>query len=149
MKDRLNIRALWILGFAAVTLCSWINQAHAQSVPASAAMTWALPLDGCTVGVATCDHASLSGHPITGIEVFISTSPIPDNPTAAATIKLSSTSTTASYTTTVANGSTLYARVRAVGDTAGGLSAQASKLISLNVAPGVPTSVTFTIQITG
>lgn len=134
-----------ILIFALALLAPF---AQAQTVPGNAVIGWTLPTDGCTVGVTPCDKVSLATHPITGVEVFISTSPIPDNPLTGATLKLSATSTTTTYTTTVANGSTLYARLRAVGEVPGALSAQVSKLIKLDVAPGLPTNVTFTIQIT-
>ena len=122
----------------------------AQTVPGSATYTWVLPTTGCSVGATTCDNKPLTGNDaLTAIEAYISTSPIGDSSNMAPTLTLGASATTATYTTTIANGSTLYARFKAVNSTGrGGFSAQVSKLITLPVLPGIPTNVTVTIQIT-
>jgi hypothetical protein len=135
----------------AVVLSLLAFTANAQTVPGSATYTWTLPTTGCTVGVTPCDNKPLTGaDALTGIEVYISTSPIPDNSTMAPTLTLGPTATTAVYSTTVANGSTLYARFKGKNASFGSsptFSAQVSKLVALPVSPGVPTNITITLQI--
>lgn len=121
----------------------------AQTVPGSAIYSWTLPTTGCTAGITPCDNAPLTGAAaLTAVEAYISTSPIPDSSSMAPTLTLGPGATTATYSTTVANGSTLYARFKAVNANGkSGFSAQVSKLIVLPVVPNVPTSVTVTIQV--
>lgn len=123
--------------------------AEAQAVPGLATYTWTLPTVGCTTGVVPCDNLPLTGAAaLTGVEVYISTSSISDNSMMAPTLVLAAGATTTAYSTTVTNGSTLYARFRAVNANGKGpFSLQVSKLISLPVLPGVPTNITVTIQI--
>lgn len=136
-RTPLPIRILLVL--FAVTLFALAPLAQAQTVPGSAVLTWTNP----------------TGQTLTGIEVHWATSPIADEAACeapctgsrAAQVTLSGTATTTSQTIQVANGSTLYFRVRAVA--ASGKSAfsnQASKLIA--IPPGAPTSLTVTITIT-
>ena len=129
--------ALLCLGFAA----------HAQTVTGKLDLSWQLPTTGCTVGVTPCDNSPLTGtSALTAVNVYISTSPIPDNSTMAPTLALGPAVTTATHTMQVTNGATLYARVRAINSAgASGFSNQVSKLITLPVTPGVPTSVTITL----
>ncbi len=116
--------------------------ASAQAVPGSAALSWTLP-------TTSVDGVALTGtNALTGIEVYIATSPIADTSSAAPTLTLSGSATSATHTMQVTNGATLYARLKAVN--ASGKSAfsnQVSKVVQLSTTPGVPTSVTITLQI--
>lgn len=124
--------------------------ASAQTVPGSVGLEWTLPTVGCTVGVSPCDNRPLTGAAaLTAIEVYISTSSIPDNSIMAPTLTLGPAVTTATHTMQVANGATLFVRLKA--RNAGGVSpfnVQASKVVTAPVVPGVPSSVTITITIT-
>lgn len=122
--------------------------ANAQTVPGSVNLNWTLPTTGCTVGVTPCDSKPLTGSSaLTSVQVFVSGSPILDTSTMIPTATLAPGATTGQVTMSVTNGSTLYARIKACNTTCGPFSAQVSKLISLDITPGVPTSVTITIQI--
>lgn len=137
--------ALWRLG-AYLTLAMLaafvVSTALAQTVSGTANLSWTLP-------ATSTDGLPLTGNnALTAINVYIATAPIPDNVASAPTLALTGSTTTATHTLQVANGSTLYARVRACN--AGGcsvLSNQATKLIQLSTVPGVPTSVTITLTI--
>jgi hypothetical protein len=144
------IRAALTFAVAALVVGLYAPAANAQAVPGSAVYNWTLPLTGCTVGVTPCDNKPLTGvDALTGVEVYISTSSIADNSTMAPTLSLAAGATTATYTTTVTNGSTLYARFRAVNAHGRSpFSTQATKLVSLPVLPGVPTAITVEIRIT-
>lgn len=108
----------------------------AQTVPGSATLTWTLP----TVSPANA---------LTGVEVHWSTAPILDTDlTRVAQVTLPGTAVTTAQTIPVTNGQTLYFRLRAVNATGkSGYSNQASKLIDVPQAPGVPTSLTVTLII--
>jgi hypothetical protein len=135
----------------AIALCLvTAGVAMAQSVPGSLALTWKLPTAGCLAGVSPPQ----CGQPLTGsaalqaVHVWISTSPIPDKPTGAPTLTLAAGATTATQTMQVTNGQTLYARVsarNASGDSP--LSNQVSRVIAIDVLPGVPTEVTIELTI--
>jgi predicted phage tail protein len=130
-------------------LCIVASFAMAQTVPGKADLSWPAVTMGCTIGVTPCDNAPLSGaSAITGYEIYVSTSAIPDSSTAAPVATVTGSAVTFAYTTTVTNGQTLYFRVKAVnafGKSA--FSVQESKLIVVPVLPGVPTSVTITLTI--
>lgn len=137
-------------GLAWVFLCVLVvGVAHAQTVTGSSNLSWQPVTKGCTVGVTPCDNVPLAGtSALTGYEIFVSTSSIPDNTTLQPVATAAAGATTFRYTGTVTNGQTLYFRHRAVN--AYGRSAlgpQTSKLITLDVLPGVPTAITveFTI----
>lgn len=132
--------ALYLL-FSAVAI--------AQTVPGSLTLRWTLPTTGCLVGAdpPVCNVPLTGGEAIQAVHVWISTSPIPDRPTAAPTLTLAAGATTASHTMQVTNGQTLYARVAARGSADGKLSAQVTRLIAIPVAPGVPTNVTVELVI--
>jgi hypothetical protein len=123
--------------------------ANAQTVPGRADYAWTLPLTGCTVGVTPCDNKPLTGAAaLTGVEVFVSTSPIPEEPTVAPTATISASGTTHAWAGPVANGSTLYARFRAVNaGQKGFMSPQVTKLIQLDIKPGAISNVTVTFQV--
>jgi predicted phage tail protein len=112
--------------------------AYAQTVPGSATLTWTNPTPANTESA------------ITAIEVHWATAPIADTDlTRAPQVTLTGGPTTTAQTISVANGSTLYFRLRAV-NAAGKspFSAQVSKLISVPVVTGAPTSLTVTISVT-
>jgi len=136
--------------FVATALCLFAGVAPAQTVPGSLTVRWTLPTTGCLVGVTppVCDQPLTGNAALQAVHVWISTSPIPDAPTGAATLTLGAGATTASHTMQVANGATLYARVSArnpAGDSP--LSAQVTKVVAIPVRPGVPTTVTIELTI--
>jgi len=139
------IRKLIFGALALLMTCA----AVAQTVPGAANYSWTLPTTGCTVGVTTCDNKPLTGaDALTGLEIFISTSAIPDAPSGNPTLTLGPGQTTTTYTTTVPNGSTIYMRMRAVNSTGKSILTNAvTKVVNAGVIPGVPTNVTVTFQI--
>lgn len=134
---------------ALVVGACWHTIASAQTVPGSLTLRWTLPTTGCITSVTppVCNQALTGVHAIQSVQVWISTSAIPDAPSTTPTLTLAAGATTASHTMQVTNGQTLYARVAARGSEAGVLSAQLTKLISLPVAPGAPTNVTIELVI--
>ena len=139
-----------IAAMVAAALCLlFASTTIAQTVPGSLTLRWTLPTTGCLVAVdpPVCNQPLTGPNAIQAVHVWISTSPIPDRPTAPPTLTLSASATTAAHTMQVANGQTLYARVAARGSADGVLSAQQTKLISLPVSPGAPTSVTIELVI--
>ena len=137
------LAALMFLGFL------YANTVQAQSVPGNLQMGWTLPTTGCTTGVTPCDNVALTGaKALTAIEVYISTSPIADTSTMAPTLTLAAGATTATHSMQVANGATLYARLKAVNaDGKSGFTVQVSKVVNAPVLPTVPTNVTITLTI--
>jgi hypothetical protein len=135
----------------AVALCLiFAGVASAQTVPGSLALSWALPTTGCLIGTSppVCNQPLTGNAALQAVHVWISTSPIPDAPTGAPTLTLASGATTASHTMQVLNGQTVYARISArnsAGDSI--LSNQVTKVVTVGVRPGVPTSVTIELTI--
>jgi hypothetical protein len=149
------VRAALTFVLAALVVGVYAPPAFAQTVPAAATYKWTLPTTGCTQSVTPCDNKPLTGaDALTGVEVYVSTSPIADNSTMAPTFTLAADTLTKSYTGSVPNGATVYARFKAVN--ANGKSAfstQLSKVITVTtpppgpVIPGVPTNVTVEFKI--
>ena len=136
--------------WAALILAGIITScAQAQTVPGKADLSWDAVTTGCTLGITPCNNVPLTAaEVVTGYEIYASTSPIPDTSTAAPIATVTGSVVTFAYTTTVTNGQTLYFRLKAVNVVGkGGFSNQATKLISLQVLPNVPTSVTITLTI--
>lgn len=135
----------------AIGLCLiFAGVSQAQAVPGSIDLRWTLPTTGCLIGVSppVCNQPLTGTAALLGVNVWISTSPIPDVPTGAPTLTLAAGATTAAHTMQVTNGQTLYARVSARNaSTSGPLSNQVIKLVSIGVQPGVPTSVTIELTI--
>lgn len=127
-----------------------VTPAAFADVPGSLHVTWTLPTTGCTTGTTPCDNVPLTGgDALTGVDVYVSTSPIPDNFSGAPTVPLSPTAQTTDVTLTVVNGSTLYVRLKARNaHGASAFSAQVSKLVQLPVLPNAPTTVVITLVIT-
>lgn len=124
----------------------------ATSAPAATGTVnvgWQLPAFACTVGVVPCDNLPLTGaNALTGVEVYLSTSPIADDTTAPPTVSLTADQTTATVPLGVNNGDTIYARVRVRNQFGpSDFSAEATKLVTIATKPGMPTSVTITITI--
>jgi hypothetical protein len=143
-------RLLFIVALLAASALAPV--VHAQTVTGNASYSWELPTTtSCAGVVGVCVPVPLTGaNAITSVEGYISTSPIPDEPTTAPTLVLTANATTATYTGPVPNGSTLYARFRANTATAKGLlSAEVSKVIQVDTGPpGQITNVTVTFTIT-
>jgi hypothetical protein len=110
---------------------------------------------GATVTVNwTAPTTAIDGSPLTGsqaitsYQVWLGTSSIAANTTSQPTATVTGSATATTQTVTASPGQTIFARVKACNS--GGcsaMSAEASKLVPVS-EPGVPTSVTITLQIT-
>lgn len=123
--------------------------ADAQTVPGQVNLSWTLPTEGCNFSVSPPACAPLTGNAaLTAINVFISTSPIPDDSPMPPTLALAGDAVAAVHTLQVPSGATLYARVKALNAYgASRFSAQVSKRIDVPLLPGPPTNVTIELQI--
>lgn len=112
--------------------------AHAASVT----VNWTAP-------TAASDGTALTGaQAITSYQVWLGTSSIAANTTTQPTATTTATATTTTQTVTATAGQTIFARVKACNS--GGcsvMSAEATKVVPISV-PGVPTSVTVTLELT-
>lgn len=108
---------------------------------ASLTVSWVLPTTGA-------GNVPLTGsNAITNVQVFVSTSPIPNNSAGAPLVVLSATSTTTTQTVTASPGQTLYARIKVCNQWGcSAYSAEASKVVP-GPTPNIPTDVTITITI--
>ncbi len=135
----------------AVALCLIVaGVASAQSVSGSLSLGWVLPTTGCLVGTSppVCNQPLTGTAALEAVHVWISTSPISDAPAGAPTLTLSAGATTATHTMQVTNGQTLYARVSVRNPSnSSALSNQVTRVVSIPVAPGIPTSVTINLTI--
>ena len=113
-------------------------------------LTWVNPTAGCTVGVSPCDNKPLgTANALTAVNVYISTSPIPDSTSMAPTLALGPGVTTTTHTMQVTAGTTLYARIRAINSSgASPFSVQVSKLIEFPVTPNMHPGVTIILTLT-
>lgn len=137
MTDRINIRALWVLGFALMALSTFVNYAQAQGITFSQKYTWTLPItntDGTPIP-ATGPNA------LAKVEGWITsgTATTPDAPTTAPTFVLTPAGVTITQTVSVPAGSTIRMRPR-VCNNAGICSDLATQVIS--TAPGKPGTLT-------
>lgn len=142
-----KLAILALIAILAATLL--VSLASAQTVPGTARISWTLPTQGCVVGVTPPACAPLTGeNALTAINVYIDTQPIPADYAGAPTLTLPGDATQTTHTMQVPNGSTLYVRVRAINPAgASAFSNQASKLIQVDLAPGVPTDVVIELEI--
>lgn len=116
--------------------------ALAQTVPGTANISWTLPTQTVTGLPLTGQYA------ITSIQVFVSTSQIPDTSTMQPTVTLGAGATSTAQTLQVANGGTLYARVKVCNASGcGPFSAQGSKPVVVDTRPAPATSVTIELTI--
>jgi hypothetical protein len=141
---------LVLFALLVVSLLFGIANANAQTAPQGKLdISWTLPINGCTQGVTPCDNVPLTGAlALTGVNVYISTSPIANTSTMAPTLSLGPV-TSVSHTMQVANGATVYVRLKAVNAHGQSpFSEEKSKLIELPVRPGVPSNVTISLTIT-
>jgi len=143
--QKLAIAAL--IGILATTLL--VSVASAQTVPGTLQISWTNPTHGCVIGVTPPACSPLTGeNALTAINVYVDTQPIPDDYAGAPTITLTGSATSTTHTMQVANGTTLYVRARAVNEAgASEFSNQASKLIAVDLLPGVPADVTIVLEI--
>jgi hypothetical protein len=132
-----------LIGALAALLCG-LAIAATPTISASATGSWTGPINDAN-GVPL---ASVPAEAITSYNVYADTVPIADVPTETP-ISVSASSTTATATLTVSVGATIYMRVAAcnVGGCSA-LSTQGTKVVTVP-APGVPTTVTITIKLTG
>lgn len=134
----------------AVALCLIAIGVSAQTVPGSLTLRWTLPTTGCLQGVTppVCNQPLTGSAALEAVHIWISTSPIPDAPAGAPTLTLAAGATTATHTMQVTNGQTLYARASVRNPSnSSPLSNQVTKVISIPVVPGAPTSVTIELII--
>lgn len=117
----------------------------AQTVPDTLTINYTLPT------------LTTSGLPLTGvnalteIRIFIDTAPIPDT-ASTPTVTVTPSQTTVSRTIQVANGQTVYTRIRACNKPGAttdcsDLTQAVTKVISLPTTPALPTNVTIQLQI--
>lgn len=113
----------------------------ARAATTSATFAWTAP-------TTAIDGSALTGaQAITGYQVWVSTTSIPDNVSTAATALITGTATTTTQTVTANPGDTIFARVKACNSSGcGTLSNQVSKALPINL-PNPPTSVTITINV--
>lgn len=122
------------------------------TVPAVLNLSWTLPTETECLqpAPATCVRLPLTGdNALVLVEVYTSTSPIPDNFSGAPTATLPGVPVTAAPTISVPNGSTVYARLKVwTNFQQSNFSGQVSKLVSVKGKPGVPTDVVINITLT-
>ena len=108
---------------------------------ATATINWTAPT------TATDSSALVGAQAITSYQVWVSTAAIPANTTMTPAATLTGTATTTTQTITALPGDTIHARVKAC-NAAGcsDFSAEATKALPVSL-PGIPTSVTVTIQL--
>jgi hypothetical protein len=141
VTDRINVSALWVLGFAIVGFVALSTVATAQ-VPATVSLNWTLPTQN-TDGSAI---PSTGANALAKVEGWIATTAIPASPTTPATFTLTPAGVTTTQTVSVAAGSTVRARVRTCNNA--GLCSVLTNEVTV-VAPGQPGTITnVTIQIT-
>lgn len=138
-----------ILSIAAGVVLALASMA-ATAATSAATVNWVLPTTGCTVAVTPCDNTPLTGaQALTGVDIYASTSVIPDNSVMAPTVSLAAGVTTTTVTLTVLNGDTLHFRLKVRNQFgASDFTTDATKVVTLPVKPGVATSVTITLTIT-
>jgi hypothetical protein len=135
---------LFVVSLLALAALVWAGVSGAQTVPGRVDLTWTNP-------TTSIDGVPLTGaNALTGIEVHWATAPIADTDlTRAAQITLPPTAQTTQQTIQVANGSTLYFRLRSVrGTEKSAFSNQASKLIQLSTVPKPPENLQLNLVIT-
>lgn len=140
---RIRLLPLWVFGFALAILGSWVNIAHAQTVPASVTLNWSLP-------ATAADGSALTGtQALTKCGVWLSSQTIPATTTANPTAEVTPAGTTTTQSFTIAKGGTIFARVACANSQGyGALANEVTKVVPVS-APGVPTNVTITITVGG
>lgn len=139
----MKLLRLFVMTLAAAAAAVVPAVAQTVNVPATLRVSWLLP-------TTTDSGLPLTGSlALTGLEVYISTSPIANDTSAAPTLVLGGSATTTTQTLTVPNGSTVYVRVRAVRNAEKSpLSAQATAPVNVSTQPNAPTSVEVQLTIT-
>lgn len=125
---------------ALVLALAFAGVAQAQTVPVNTVLNWTLP-------TTDTGGAALTGAlAITKVQVFLSSATIPA--TATPTVELTNAATTTTQNISIANGGTLFARLKVCN--VGGCSAftsEVTKAISVPV-PNPPTNLTVTVNVT-
>lgn len=124
------------------------------AVAAPLTLTWTNPTTGCAtvngVVVTPCQSVPLTGaDALAAVDVYISTAVIPDDFTGAPTFSVTAPATTSSTTYSLNSGQTMHIRLKAR-TASGGVSKftpEVTKTVTAGVEPGVPTSVTVTLNI--
>jgi hypothetical protein len=141
-----------LLAGLALALVATVPAQAAVSAPL--AISYTLPTTGCVsvngVVLSPCQSVPLTGgDAVDFVEVFLSTSTIPDNAsTPTATVPASTTSYSTTYS--VNSGQTIHVRVRAHIASGGYsiLTNEVTKQVTAGVQPGQPQNVTVTLTIT-
>lgn len=122
--------------------------AFAAPVNATGTVSYVLPVLGCMQGQPTCNAPLTGADALTGIDVYVSTSPIPDTFTGPPTLSVGPAVTTTPVSVSANNGDTVYVRLKARNSSGSSVfTAPATFVVHLAVIPNPPTSVTFTLVI--
>lgn len=139
----MTIKHKWALALAIALLALCVmGIANAQTASRSLTLTWTLP------NTAT-DGSTLTGpQALTKVQVFLSTTTIPDTSTAAPTVELAAGAVTTTQSFTVPVGGSLFARLKACNSAGCSVfSGEVSKNFPATV-PMPPTNLTVTVNIT-
>lgn len=149
MENTLN-RDSWhalrplFLAIVLVVVLAWAALAKAATIPLKITIT--PPTTGCTVGITPCNNAPLTGtDALTGAEVYLSKSPIPNVAPSPATLVLAAGVYAAQYSMSAENGETIYMRTRV--QNSSGFSALGKELtypVKIGVIPNPPPATTLT-----
>jgi len=146
-------RFLSLLAAAVVAVAATSTPAQA-AVSAPLTLNWANPTTGCAtvngVTLVPCQSVPLTGaDALVAVDVYISTAVIPDDFAGAPTFSVVAPATTASTSYSLNSGQTMHIRLKAR-VASGGVSKftnEVTKQVTAGVEPGVPTSVTVTLNI--
>lgn len=143
--------ALLFVSLAGMAFAS-LASAQSVTVPAELTASWTLPTETeCLQDPpAECVRIPLTGaYAVTGVQLFVSASPIPDDSTLEP-VASSGTVSSMVYNQTVPNGTTLYVRVKAVNAYGASkrFSEQQQKMIQVEATPGAPTNVSVSFKLT-
>lgn len=125
------------------------GRASAQTVEGTLRIGWAVPTTGCNdlLSPPVCGPLS-ADDAVTSINLYISTSPIPDDTAMPPTLVIAATPNRITHTMRVTAGQVVYIRARALNRNGPSpYSDQISKVIEIPMIPGMPTEVTIELQI--
>ena len=138
-----------IAAVAIVLLLLVTGVVHAQSMTGRMILKWDLPTLACDQATPPVCVPLTGNNALTGVNVWISESPIADSFGGPPTVVLQGNVTTTDYTRTVANGTRLYARIKAINPSGpSAFSNEDSKLFEILLPPNAPTNLTIEFQLT-
>lgn len=147
-------RFLSILTASLIALAALVATPAYASTQVPIVVNWTAPTTGCTtingVIVSPCDNIPLAGgDAISGYDVYMSTSAIPDNFAGAPTVSVQASANGVQTNFAVNSGQTIHVRVK-VRIASGGVSAftnEVTQTVTLGVVPQPPTNVTVNLVI--